>query len=617
MRPREGVKKVSAGKNVLLEDSGMRYCGDPGKGGAVEWDRLWKMVVGRRKASTHPVENSCESRRVNFDRLKTRRWTEGIRHRAFVDVGLANLSASWADRGRVRWSGRRAGGELRGSMVGGGWVGKGDRSVEAMGALGGPELAPRKGSESRDGERVIISTPMKNHMLIDHEYVNCPLRFDDRIRPANLLPIHMLDFDVILGMDWLASHRATIDCYARTVIFGNVRQPEFVYHGSSPLKSVKLISAMKARTLISHGCQGFLASVMDTSLESPNIENLSVVREFADVFPDELPGLPPAREIEFGIELIPGAEPISKAPYRMAPVELKELKEQLQEIRQALWIIKRLKYQQMCRDIYGDSILLNEKGEKFVWTVFILMSVRRVLRRNCEKEIGYAPILIHQLVLIPILHDLERLDVELCVRGSDGYLASMRIESNSCYRSKSSKGRWLKLTSKRLEFVTAVGDSYAKWDENISHGFVSGLPHYQKRHDAIWVVVDRLTSLLISYPIEKKYGSSKFGGDFSKEMFRLDERKLGKLVFKFSTYISSCKSGQSAVVATVEICIWHASIKAAPFELLYGRKCRAPICWDEVGERLIEGPELIEITNEKVAVAKEKLKRLIATEELC
>ncbi|GJY07520.1 putative reverse transcriptase domain-containing protein [Tanacetum coccineum] len=244
-------------------------------------------------------------------------------------------------------------------------------------------------------ERVIISTPMKNHMLIDHEYVNCPLRFDDRIRPANLLPIHMLDFDVILGMDWLASHRATIDCYARTVIFGNVRQPEFVYHGSSPLKSVKLISAMKARTLISHGCQGFLASVMDTSLESPNIENLSVVREFADVFPDELPGLPPAREIEFGIELIPGAEPISKAPYRMAPVELKELKEQLQEMLEngfirpsvspwgapVLFVKKKDGSMRLCIDyrelnhflIEGFSRLalpltqLMRKGEKFVW----------------------------------------------------------------------------------------------------------------------------------------------------------------------------------------------------------------------------------------------------------
>nr|GFD10264.1 putative nucleotidyltransferase, ribonuclease H [Tanacetum cinerariifolium] len=53
---------------------------------------------------------------------------------------------------------------------------------------------------------------------------------------------------------------------------------------------------------------------------------------------------------------------------------------------------------------------------------------------------------------------------------------------------------------------------------------------------------------------------------------------------------------------------WHASIKCAPFEMLYGRKCRAPICWDQVEERIIEGPEMIEVTNEKVAVAKEKLK---------
>nr|GEZ03832.1 hypothetical protein [Tanacetum cinerariifolium] len=53
---------------------------------------------------------------------------------------------------------------------------------------------------------------------------------------------------------------------------------------------------------------------------------------------------------------------------------------------------------------------------------------------------------------------------------------------------------------------------------------------------------------------------------------------------------------------------WHASIKCAPFELLYGRKCRAPICWDQVEERVIEGPEMIEVTNAKVTVAKEKLK---------
>nr|GFD63372.1 uncharacterized protein [Tanacetum cinerariifolium] len=53
--------------------------------------------------------------------------------------------------------------------------------------------------------------------------------------------------------------------------------------------------------------------------------------EFPDVFPDELPGIPPVREVEFNIELFSGSEPISKAPYRMAPIELKELKDQLQE----------------------------------------------------------------------------------------------------------------------------------------------------------------------------------------------------------------------------------------------------------------------------------------------
>ncbi|GKC66755.1 putative reverse transcriptase domain-containing protein [Tanacetum coccineum] len=177
-----------------------------------------------------------------------------------------------------------------------------------------------------------ISTPMKNNVVIGHEYRGCPLRFDDKIRSANLLPLEMSDFDIILGMDWLSEHRATIDCHSKRVIFGDLNNPEFIYHGSRPGKPFKIISALKARTLISHGCEGFLASIKDTSLDGPRLESHPVVRNFPDVFPDELPGLPPEREVEFTIELIPGAQPISKAPYRMAPVELKELKDQLQEL---------------------------------------------------------------------------------------------------------------------------------------------------------------------------------------------------------------------------------------------------------------------------------------------
>ncbi|GJW17609.1 putative reverse transcriptase domain-containing protein [Tanacetum coccineum] len=67
------------------------------------------------------------------------------------------------------------------------------------------------------------------HSVSDHEYQNCPLRFDDKIRFANLLPLEMSDFDIILGMDWLAEHRAPIVCYTNRVIFGDLNNPEFIY----------------------------------------------------------------------------------------------------------------------------------------------------------------------------------------------------------------------------------------------------------------------------------------------------------------------------------------------------------------------------------------------------
>nr|GFD22244.1 putative reverse transcriptase domain-containing protein [Tanacetum cinerariifolium] len=116
------------------------------------------------------------------------------------------------------------------------------------------------------------------------------------------------------------------------VIFGDIHAPEFIYHGSLPGKSMQINSALQARTLLSHGCKGFLATIHDTTSDVPSIHDKPIVSEFPDVFPDELPGIPPVREVKFNIELIPGAEPISKTPYPMAPIELKELKDQLQEL---------------------------------------------------------------------------------------------------------------------------------------------------------------------------------------------------------------------------------------------------------------------------------------------
>nr|GFC67213.1 retrotransposon protein, putative, Ty3-gypsy subclass [Tanacetum cinerariifolium] len=126
-----------------------------------------------------------------------------------------------------------------------------------------------------------------------------------------------------------------------------------------------------------------------------------------------------------------------------------------------------------------------------------------------------------------------------------------------------------------------------KWDE-ISMDFVTGLPTTQKRHNAIWVVVDRLTKYAHFLPIQKNY-SIKRTIQTLKDMLRACALEW---MGNWDEYLCLVEFAYNNS--------WHASIKEAPFELLYGRKCRVPIYWNEVGERLIEGSELIEITNEKV-----------------
>ncbi|GJS84441.1 putative reverse transcriptase domain-containing protein [Tanacetum coccineum] len=141
-----------------------------------------------------------------------------------------------------------------------------------------------------------ISTPMKDSARITHVYRDLPLQFDDKIRSVNAFPLDMCEFDIILGIDWLAAHRATIDCHSRRVLFGDIRTPEFIYHGSLPGKSMKIISALKARTLLSHGCEGFLATIHDTTSDVSSIHDQPIVSEFQDVFPEELPGIPKTQD---------------------------------------------------------------------------------------------------------------------------------------------------------------------------------------------------------------------------------------------------------------------------------------------------------------------------------
>nr|XP_017217284.1 PREDICTED: uncharacterized protein LOC108194857 [Daucus carota subsp. sativus] len=160
-----------------------------------------------------------------------------------------------------------------------------------------------------------------------------PVCIDNHELYVDLLVLEMYDYEVILGMDWLSKYNATIDCKNKKVMFKPSEEDQFEFVADFPNNMISTVSAIQARRMLQDGCVGYFGNVLGTNLVVGNKpEEIPVVKEFLEVFPEELPGLPPDREIRFEIDLIPGTAPISKAPYRMAPAELKELKTQLNEL---------------------------------------------------------------------------------------------------------------------------------------------------------------------------------------------------------------------------------------------------------------------------------------------
>jgi len=146
----------------------------------------------------------------------------------------------------------------------------------------------------------------------------CLVEVEGRRYKVNLICLPLQELEVILGMDWLSTNHILIDCREKRLLFPNSEEPE-------------LLSPHGVTKELQDGSHCFL---IFTYLEVEGEEMKSVipvVQEFGDVFLEEVPGLPPSREVEFSIDLVPGAGPVSIALYRMAQAELVELKKQIED----------------------------------------------------------------------------------------------------------------------------------------------------------------------------------------------------------------------------------------------------------------------------------------------
>ena len=186
-------------------------------------------------------------------------------------------------------------------------------------------------SQPIDG-RMVVSVPNGDTMISERIVPGSRLVIQNKDFPADLIVLGIHDFDIVLGMDWLSKHRATLDCYKKEVRLVRPEELGVIFRGIRREIAPSLINAMTASKMLRKGCQGYLAFVVDRRQEGTRLEDIPIVKEFPDVFPDDISGLPPDREVEFTIDLIPGTESISIPPYRMAPADLRELKAQLEEL---------------------------------------------------------------------------------------------------------------------------------------------------------------------------------------------------------------------------------------------------------------------------------------------
>ncbi|GKD02975.1 putative reverse transcriptase domain-containing protein [Tanacetum coccineum] len=140
----------------------------------------------------------------------------------------------------------------------------------------------------------------------------CKLEIEGYVFDINLIPSGSGSFDVIIGMDWLSNHKAEIICHKKVVRIPLSDGKVLRVIGERPDKKVRHLVSAKAK--------------------EQKQEEIVVVRDYTEVFPYDLSGLPPSREIEFRIELVLGAIPVAKSPYRLAPSEMEELLGQLKEL---------------------------------------------------------------------------------------------------------------------------------------------------------------------------------------------------------------------------------------------------------------------------------------------
>nr|GEW59468.1 putative reverse transcriptase domain, ribonuclease H-like domain, aspartic peptidase domain protein [Tanacetum cinerariifolium] len=421
-----------------------------------------------------------------------------------------------------------------------------------------------------------------------------------------------------------------------------------------------------------------MIQVVEKKSDEKRLEYIPVVKEFLDIFPKDLSGLPPVCQLEFQIDLILGTTPVARAPYRLAHSEMQELSNQLQELIDRGFIRPILMQKE--KVIAYASRQLKPHKENYtthdleLGTVVFALKIWRHYPYDYDCEIHYHPGK-ENVVADALSSQNEALKEENVkaenLRGMDKSF-EIRPNRTRCMKNRS----WLPLfdglrdlimhESHKSKYSIHLGSDKIvkaecqkpsdllvnpeipiwKW-ERITMDFVTKLPKTSNGHDTIWVIVDRLTKSAHFLPtretnsletLTRLYINEKVSrhgvpisiisdrdSHFTSRFWQSLQSALGTQLDMSTTYHPETDGQSERTIQTLEdmlqACVidfgngwekhlpfvefsynnsYHANIKVAPFEALYGRKCRSPVCWAKVGDVQLTRQEIIHETTEKI-----------------
>ncbi|KAI3814365.1 hypothetical protein L1987_19118 [Smallanthus sonchifolius] len=235
-----------------------------------------------------------------------------------------------------------------------------------------PEAPKRKWENlSKGNGRGTFATEAKKPRTDEYETCTKCGRF-----PSRLFLLALRGFDIVVGMDWLDANEAQIICKRKTIHLKAIDGSPITVYGDWNCTMPNVISMIKAESYMRNGCEAYLAYVIDNRIKTKELKDVPVVCNFPEVFPDDLPGLPPDREIEFQIGLLPGAQPVAKAPYRLVPSEMKELMSQLEELTEKGFIRPSI-------SLWGTPVLFVKKKDG---NMRMCINYRELNKRTVENK---------------------------------------------------------------------------------------------------------------------------------------------------------------------------------------------------------------------------------------